>query len=214
MELRRPGLRLRHGADDEMQVNLTNYDCYFTSQLSRRAFPASAGLSPADRLQTEMPHHYRASIGRENLRPASRGDFAQAEPRRRNYRQIISLAARTQVGKAIFASFCLLTKGRGCPASGKGVLPVIGRHTFVRVCGVKTFRMITHVCRAAPPFWPKPEKIKGALLREGTFRVMRETPTGTASRRFLLRFGSPAPDWLGGNLFLLMRLRARDTFFR
>ena len=67
-------------------------------------------------------------------------------------------------------------------------------------------------CRT--PFWSKPEKIRGALLREGTFRVMRETPTGTASRRFLLRFGSPAPDWLGGNLFLLMRLRARDTFFR
>jgi len=35
--------------------------------------------------------------------------------------------------KATFASFCLLTKGRGCPVSGKGVLPVIGRHILTNL---------------------------------------------------------------------------------
>ena len=158
-----------------------------------------------------MSHKYRTWTGRKSRRPAE--DLLLN--RSRGVEIACDFACRENIGGK--SNFCVLLF-----ADKRTWLPGIGqrgaagyRQTYL--CASmrrKNFPRDNTPVPCRTPFWSKPEKIRGALLREGTFRVMRETPTGTASRRFLLRFGSPAPDWLGGNLFLLMRLRARDTFFR
>ncbi len=63
------------------------------------------------------------------------GITAKVEPRRRNCRRAISLAATEKGEKATFASFCLLTKGRGCRETEKSCRQWFGRHVFARVCG-------------------------------------------------------------------------------
>ena len=75
-----------------------------------------------------MSHKYRTAIGRESQRPANRGLFVRLEPRRRNDRQIISFAARTQGGKQLLRPFVCLQKDVAARYRAKGVLPVIGRH--------------------------------------------------------------------------------------
>ena len=80
-----------------------------------------------------MFHIYRYAVGRESPRPA--GDLLFM--RTAAWKSLaISFAARTQVGKAIFASFCLLTKGRGCPVFGKRVLTMRRQTNHPLACGV------------------------------------------------------------------------------
>ena len=64
--------------------------------------------------------NYCVLTGRESSGPASRG-FAQLEPRRRNDRQIISLAANTQVGqKRFLPTFSRLKKQVAARHRAKG----------------------------------------------------------------------------------------------
>ena len=68
-----------------------------------------------------MSHKHRAAIGRRRRRPASRGILAQLEPRRRNDRQIISLAASRQVGqKRFLPTFSRLKKQVAARHRAKG----------------------------------------------------------------------------------------------
>ena len=75
-----------------------------------------------------MSHKYRAAIGRESLRPASRGIFAQLEPRRRNLLRGKFRLPRAHRWEG--SNFCGKDPGfaacREMPASllaGKGFLP-------------------------------------------------------------------------------------------
>ena len=68
------------------------------------------------------------------------GITAKVEPRRRNCRRAISLAATEKGEKATFASFCLLTKGRGCRERGKRLLSMVRQTSFcarMRNCSYK-----------------------------------------------------------------------------
>ena len=135
-----------------------------------------------------MPHKYRALIGRQSPRPASRGIIAQFEPRRRNCRRAISLAATKQVGQKRFlqekSRFRGLPRnaghpfGRqgisssvnaagipvGCLESGKKVLPT---HRQTNFCASMRRNNIPHDntrARAATAFWPKPQKAAKGLF--------------------------------------------------
>ena len=67
-----------------------------------------------------MPHKYRALIGRQSPRPASRGIIAYPEPRRRNCRRAISLAARWQSRrKQLLRPFVCLQKDVAARYSAK-----------------------------------------------------------------------------------------------
>ena len=170
-----------------------------------------------------MSHKYRAWTERKSRRPAE--DLLLN--RSRGVEIACDFACREYIsGKSVFCTLFHARKSVWPPGIGqRGAAGY--RQTYL--CASMRRKDFPHDNTRVPrrtPFWPKPEKIKGALLREGTFRAMRETPTGTASWRFLLRFGSPAPgdyalrrpatapNWLGENLFFLMRRRAGDEFFR
>ena len=141
-----------------------------------------------------MSHKYRTWTGRKSRRPAE--DLLLN--RSRGVEIACDFACREYIsGKSVFCTLFHARKSVWPPGIGqRGAAGY--RQTYL--CASMRRKDFPHDNTRVPrrtPFWPKPEKIKGALLREGTFRAMRETPTGTASWRFLLRFGSPAPDWVG-----------------
>ena len=138
-----------------------------------------------------MFHKHRAAIGRESSRPASRGAIAQLEPRRRNCRRAISLAATKQVGQKRFlrekSRFCGGPQnagqpfGRqgisspvnaagipvGCQVFGKKALPVAGRHTCIHLQCIWPRGQNQHPFTQVPrrsAFWPKPQKAPKTLF--------------------------------------------------
>ena len=140
-----------------------------------------------------MPHKYRAAIGRESLRPASRGIIAYPKPRRRNCRRAISLAASTWVGNSAFCRLLCANKRRWLPGiRQKGAVDSSADIPDMRVCGAITFLTITHGCRAAVPFGQSPKRHQK--------RFCSPAPGG-----FRLTASPKAPNQLGERPFLLMR---------
>ena len=131
-----------------------------------------------------MSHKYRATIGRESPRPASRGITTQLEPRR--------VSRDPSGGKSNFCgknsgfaacrempAFLYSRQGISSPANAEGIpehflcayksmwpagypakdsCRLIGRHTLAQVCGAAMFSTILHGCRAAPPFGLSPKR--------------------------------------------------------
>ena len=112
-----------------------------------------------------MSHKYRAAIGRESPRPASRGIIAYPKPRRRNCRRAISLAASTWVGNSAFCRLLCANKRRWLPGiRQKGAVDSSADIPDMRVCGAITFLTITHGCRAAVPFGQSPKRHQKRFL--------------------------------------------------
>ena len=146
-----------------------------------------------------MFHIYRYAVGRESPRPA--GDLLFM--RTAAWKSLaISFAARTQVGKAIFASFCLLTKGRGCPVSGKRVLTMRRQTNHPLACGV---------------VWPRGQKLHPfTRVTAATAFFRREKGSKTrcspAPNGLRLTASPTAPNRLGETRFSSCRLTAEGAF--
>ena len=174
-----------------------------------------------------MSHKYRALIGRQSPRPASRGIIAPLKPRRRNCRRAISLAATKQVGQKRFlrekSRFRGLPRnaghpfGRqgisssvnaagipvGCRASGRKMLP-IHRQTYPHTLATKFGRKgdcASHTrVRAATSF---DQGVKG-----------RKTPFSPAPSEKYLRHFSAVPNRLGGIYLSSCRPNAKGCVIR
>ena len=158
-----------------------------------------------------MSHKYRATIGRESPRPASRGIIAYPKPRRRNCRRAISLAATKQVGQKRFlrekSRFCGEPQnaghpfGRqgisssvnaagipvGCLGSGKRMLPAY-RQTYL--CARMRRNNFPHENTRVPrrsAFWPKPQKAPKTLFPSVRRPRRMNHPLPTGCDRLRLR---------------------------
>ena len=159
-----------------------------------------------------MPHKYRAAIGRESPRPASRGVIAQFEPRRRNCRRVISLAARWQAEKALFAYFFALEKVGVCRTSGKKMLPTHRQTYLCPQLATKFGRKGDCASRARVP---AATSFDQGVRRPGVCPCgpSAQTPFSPAPSEKRRRRFSTAPNRLGGNPFLLIWLEcARPVF--
>ena len=126
-----------------------------------------------------MSHKYRAAIGHESSRSASRGIFAQLEPRRRNLlRGKFRLPRAHRWGKSAFCGkdpgFAACREMSAVLLAGKGFLPRECRRHSGWLPGIRQDGAALSNGAAA------------ALLREGMFCAVRKTPTESAARRFLL----------------------------
>ena len=144
-----------------------------------------------------MSHKYRAWTERKSRRPAE--DLLLN--RSRGVEIACDFACREYIsGKSVFCTLFHARKSVWPPGIGqRGAAGY--RQTYL--CASMRRKDFPHDNTRVPrrtPFWPKPEKIKGALLREGTFRAVRETPAGTACRRFLL---PTAPNELSKSTLLM-----------
>ena len=153
--------------------------------------------------------NYCVLTGRESSGPASRG-FAQLEPRRRNDRQIISLAANTQVGqKRFLPTFSRLKKQVAARHRAKGSRRLsadIPAHTCGEVWPQSGIEHPMHGCMRPRPLTraskdakrPFPRHQAGYALRRP--RRRRTSCEGTQSssyrqtseNQFLCRFLSPS----------------------
>ena len=148
-----------------------------------------------------MFHIYRYAVGRESPRPA--GDLLLM--RTAAWKSLaISFAARTQVGKAIFASFCLLTKGRGCPVSGKG-----GAAGYRQTYSHKFWAWFGRAARTSSPLCRCPRPLPFFRREKGSKTRCSPAPSG-------LRLTAPptAPNGLRGSLLFLIRPGAGEWFLR
>ena len=182
-----------------------------------------------------MFHKYRAAIGRESLRPASRGIFAYPEPRRRNCRRAISLAATKQVGQKRFLREKSRFRGPprnaghpfgrqgisspvnaagipvGCQVFGKKALPVAGRHTCIHLQCIWPRVQMQHppaLAAAAMSFDQGARRPGVCPCGPSAQTPFFPAPSEKRRRRF-----STAPIRLGENPFLLIQQEcARPVF--
>ena len=131
-----------------------------------------------------MSHKYRATIGRESPRPASRGITTQLESRRisRDHSSRKSNFCGKNSGFAArreMPAFLYSRQGISSPANAEGIpeyflcayksmwLPGIRQKGAAglsadtparQVCGATMFSTILHGCRAAPPFGLSPKR--------------------------------------------------------
>ena len=127
-----------------------------------------------------MSHKYRAAIGRESSRPASRGITTQLEPRRRN-RLRFRLPREAKRKKQLLHTFVCLQKYVACRVSGKRILSMVWQPNLSQVCGAAMFSTILHGCRAAPPFGLSPKRGQKRFFPSirRPRRMSRPLPTGS-----------------------------------
>ena len=183
-----------------------------------------------------MPHKYRAAIGRESLRPASRGIIAYPKPRRRNCRRAISLAATKQVGQKRFlrekSRFRGLPRNAGQPFGRQGISSPVNAAGIPVGCRASGRKMLpahrqTYLCpQLATKFGRKGDCASHTRVRAATSfdqgarrpgvcpcGPSAQTPFFPAPSEKRRRRFSTAPIRLGENPFLLIQQEcARPVF--
>ena len=137
-----------------------------------------------------MSHKYRAAIGRESPRPASRGITTQLEPRRRN-RLRFRLPRPHKQRKRFFAPFVRLQKGLAAWHQAEGRCRLIGRHTCTASLAARPKPASTHAGARGHVLWPGRQSTQSAQFPGGK----RDAPCGTPD----------AAESVERNPFLLMR---------
>ena len=161
-----------------------------------------------------MSHKYRAAIGRESSRPASRGITTQLEPRRisRDHSSRKSNFCGKNSGFAAcreMPAFLYSRQGISSPANAEGIpehflcaykrgwLPGIRQEDAADSSAAKPFPSmrrshVQHNTARVPrrtPFWPKPQKGAKALFPGHPAALMNEPPAPHRERQVAAKGG-------------------------
>ena len=164
-----------------------------------------------------MSHKYRAAIGRESPRPASRRTTTQAEPRRRN-RLRFRLPRPHKQKKQLLHTFVCLQKYVAAWHQAKGRCRLIGRHT----CTASMRRShVQHDTARVPrrtPFWPKPQKGAKTLFPVHPAALINESPAPHRERQVAAKGGMlqtrSRPQYCGFRPPVLATTASWSTMFR